>query len=193
MVQVQNIDKICRENLNTYPFEYMVIENFITGLDDKNLFENYIKTQETLIHKEFLHDDPQHVSAYLDIIEKITEKNKDIVEAINSVWNINCKYFYGVGNMISKDQKLDIHNDYYGDKETPNNPFVRGVIYCNPEYVFGTEIYESPDADKPYKIVGGNPGSLFLFKTGPTSWHSAINSDNKQNRIVYSMKATTFK
>ena len=122
-----------------------------------------------------------------------TLKNKDIVEAINNVWDINCKYFYGVENMISKNQKLQMHNDYYGDKETPNNPFVRGVIYCNPEYVFGTEIYDNPDADKPYKIVGGNPGSLFLFRTGPTSWHSAVNSDNKQNRIVCSMKATTFK
>lgn len=129
MVQVQNIDKICRENLNTYPFEYIVIENFITGLEDKNLFENYIKSQETLSQEEFLHDDPQHVSAYLDIIEKIRQKNKDIVEAINNVWDINCKYFYGVENMISKNQKLQMHNDYYGDEETPNNPFVRGVIY----------------------------------------------------------------
>lgn len=192
MVQVQNIDKICRENLHTYPFEYIVIENFITGLDNKKLFDDYIESQENLSEKEFNNDGPQHVSAYLDIIEKIRQKNKDIVEAINSVWNINCKYFYGVENMISKNQKLDIHNDYYGDEETPNNPFVRGVIYCNPEYVFGTEIYDSPDADKPYKIVGGNPGSLFLFRTGPTSWHSAVNSDNKQHRIVCSMKATTF-
>ena len=90
MVQVQNIDKICRKNLNTYPFEYIVIENFITGLDDKNIFDNYIKLQENLSQKEFKNDGPQHVSAYLDIIEKIRQKNKDIVEAINNVWDINC-------------------------------------------------------------------------------------------------------
>ena len=57
---------------------------------------------------------------------------------------------------------------------------------------FGTEIYESETSDTPYKIVGGNPGSLFLFRTGPNSWHSAVNSDNKQNRLVCSLKATTF-
>ena len=91
MVQVQNIDKICRENLNTYPFEYIVIENFITGLEDKNLFENYIKSQETLSQEEFLHDGPQHVSAYLDIIEKIRQKNKDIVEAINANQTLHIK------------------------------------------------------------------------------------------------------
>ena len=78
----------------TYPFEYIVIENFITGLDDKNIFDNYIKLQENLSQKEFKNDGPQHVSAYLDIIEKIRQKNKDIVEAINNVWDINCKYFY---------------------------------------------------------------------------------------------------
>lgn len=192
MVTVQNIDKICRENLVTYPFEYIVVENFITGLDNKLLFDNYIKSIENLSKNEFTDDGPQHVSAYLDIIEKIREKNDEIVNAINNVWNINCKYFYGVENMISKHQKLHKHNDYYGEEETPGNPFVRGVIYCNPEYVFGTEIYDNADAKNPFKTVGGNPGSLFLFRTGPNSWHSAVNTENKQNRLVCSMKATTF-
>ena len=70
MVTVQNIDKICRENLVTYPFEYIVVENFITGLEDKNIFNNYINSQKNLSQKEFDNDGPQHVSAYLDIIEK---------------------------------------------------------------------------------------------------------------------------
>jgi len=192
MVTVQNIDKICRENLVTYPFEYIVVKNFITGLDNKLLFDDYIKSIENLSKNEFTDDGPQHVSAYLDIIEKIREKNDEIVNAINNVWNINCRYFYGVENMISKHQKLHKHNDYYGEEETPGNPFVRGVIYCNPEYVFGTEIYNDADATNPYKTVGGYPGSLFLFRTGPNSWHSAVNTENKQNRLVCSMKATTF-
>tara|TARA_B100001057_G_scaffold493368_1_gene587644 strand:+ start:1218 stop:1799 length:582 start_codon:yes stop_codon:yes gene_type:complete len=192
MVTVQNIDKICRENLVTYPFEYIVVKNFITGLDNKLLFNDYMKSIENLSKNEFTDDGPQHVSAYLDIIEKIREKNDEIVNAINNVWNINCRYFYGVENMISKHQKLHKHNDYYGEEETPGNPFVRGVIYCNPEYVFGTEIYDDADATNPYKTVGGYPGSLFLFRTGPNSWHSAVNTENKQNRLVCSMKATTF-
>ena len=193
MVQVQNIDKICKENLIKYPFEYICIENFITGLEDKNAFNNYINSIQNISDKSFFNNDgPQHVTPYLDILEKILEKNDEIVNAINSVWDINCKYFYGVENMISTDQKLHKHNDYYGDEETPLNPFVRGVLYCNPEYVFGTEIYESETSDTPYKIVGGTPGSLFLFRTGPNSWHSAVNSDNKQNRLVCSLKATTF-
>ncbi len=192
MVTVQNIDKICRENLVTYPFEYIVVKNFITGLDNKSLFNDYVKSIENLSKNEFTDDGPQHVSAYLDIIEKIREKNDEIVNAINNVWDINCRYFYGVENMISKHQKLHKHNDYYGEEETPGNPFVRGVIYCNPEYVFGTEIYDDADATNPYKTVGGYPGSLFLFRTGPNSWHSAVNTENKQNRLVCSMKATTF-
>ena len=64
MVQVQNIDKICRENLNTYPFEYIVIENFITGLDNKNIFDNYIKLQENLSQKEFNNDGPKMFVSY---------------------------------------------------------------------------------------------------------------------------------
>tara|TARA_B100000900_G_scaffold67817_1_gene53080 strand:+ start:1206 stop:1787 length:582 start_codon:yes stop_codon:yes gene_type:complete len=192
MIKVNNIDKICKENVVKYPFEYILVEKFITGLDNKEAFEKYLQSQKNLSQTEFTDDGPQHVSTYLDILEKIRQKNDEIVEAINNVWNINCKYFYGVENMISAGQKLHKHNDYYGEEETPGNPFVRGVIYCNPEYVFGTEIYESGDHDIPFKVLGGNPGDLFLFRTGPNSWHSAVNSNNKQNRIVCSMKATTF-
>ncbi len=193
MIEVNNIDKICKENVITHPFEYIVIENFITGLEDHDAFNNYINSIQNISDTSFFtNDGPQHVTTYLNILEKIREKNNEIVDAINNVWDIDCKYFYGVENMISTDQKLHKHNDYYGDEETPLNPFVRGVLYCNPEYVFGTEIYESETSNEPLKTVGGNPGSLFLFRTGPNSWHSAVNSNNKLNRLVCSLKATTF-
>ena len=35
MIKVNNIDKICKENVVKYPFEYILVEKFITGLDNK--------------------------------------------------------------------------------------------------------------------------------------------------------------
>jgi hypothetical protein len=38
------------------------------------------------------------------------------------------------------------------------------------------------------QTVGGNPGTLFLFRVSKNSWHSAYNTENKSHRLIVSLR-----
>lgn len=195
--KIQNIDKIKKENIIKEPFEHIIIEDFVLNLHDTYLFKQYLKTMEDLSDDSYKNDGPRYVSPYFNLLELIKDSEKEFTDAINEVWGVNVDGINCVNNMISRGQNLHIHNDYYGKHETPNNPPVRGIIYCNPKYTFGTNIYDHDEHNEcipeSMQTVGGKPGTLFLFKVSETSWHSAVNPDGKLNRLIVSLQAVNRK
>jgi len=190
---LQNIDKINHSNLKTKPFDHIIVENFITGLDNKTMFENYLSTCKDISDQNYPPDGPRYVTNYYNVNELITEKQDLICQAINNVWNVNVDEIRAVNNMISKGQNLTIHNDYYPPEDDMYVPPVRGIVYCNPEYTFGTNIYDHDENNEcipdSIQTVGGQPGTLFLFRVSDKSWHSALNTENKSHRIIVSFRA----
>lgn len=187
---LQNIDKINRQNINIQPFEHIIVKDFITGLENEVMFENYLSTYKD-ISKNHPADGPRYVTEYYDIEKLIQEKQNHICELVNNVWNVNVDKILPVTNMISKGQNLTIHNDY-DIEDIHYMPPVRGIIYCNPKYTFGTNIYGHNSNNECVKesmqTVGGNPGTLFLFRVSKNSWHSAFNTENKSHRLIVSLK-----
>ena len=186
----QNIDKINRQNINIQPFEHIIVKNFITGLDNEVMFESYLSTYKD-ISINHPTDGPRYVTEYYDIEKLIQEKQNHICELVNNVWNVNVDKILPVTNMISKGHNLTIHNDY-DIEDTHYMPPVRGIIYCNPKYTFGTNIYghntNNECVKESMQTVGGNPGTLFLFRVSKNSWHSAYNTENKSHRLIVSLR-----
>ena len=188
---LQNIDKINRQNIKIQPFEHLIVEDFVTGLDNECMFENYLSTCKDISGDNHPANGPRYVNDYYDIEKLIQEKQNQICELVNNVWKCNVDQIKPVTNMISKGQNLTIHNDY--DIENIHYmPPVRGIIYCNPKYTFGTNIYGHDSNNECVKetmqTVGGNPGELFLFRVTKNSWHSAFNTENKSHRLIVSLK-----
>ena len=195
--KLQNIDQIKKENVITEPFEHIIIEDFVLNLHDAYTFKQYLKTMEDLSDESYFVDGPRHVSPYFNILELIKDSEKEFADAINEVWGVDVDGINCVNNMISKGQNLHVHNDYYEEHETANFPPVRGIIYCNPKYNFGTNIYDH-DENKNFiqesmQTIGGKPGTLFLFRVSETSWHSAINPDGNSHRLIVSLQAVNRK
>ena len=68
---VQNIDKINSRNLKIKPFDHIIVEDFVTGLDNKNMFENYIKDYQDISSPQHPKKGPRYVNSYYNINELI--------------------------------------------------------------------------------------------------------------------------
>lgn len=194
---LQNIDKINHGNLNLRPFGHIIVEDFISGLDNKTMFENYLSTCQDISDSKYPTTGPRYVTDYYNINDLIIEKQDQICQAINNVWDLDVDEIRSVNNMISRGQNLHIHNDYYPPEDNVYVPPVRGIVYCNPEYTFGTNIYDHDENNEcipeSLQTVGGNPGTLFLFRVSDKSWHSAFNDENKSHRLIVSFRAVNKK
>ena len=175
---LQNIDKINRQNINIQPFEHLIVEDFITGLDNEVMFENYLSTYKD-ISKNHPVDGPRYVTEYYDIEKLIQEKQNHICELVNNVWNVNVDKILPVTNMISKGQNLTIHNDY-DIEDIHYMPPVRGIIYCNPKYTFGTKwtVVFDASANQTAQFTT-NTFTSKQFKWTGTGWISSSEGEYK--------------
>ena len=181
------LDKIKKENCISEPYEYLLIENFIEQLNDQDLFNNYISNASVVNEDEAFCSMTEHM------VEDIIRENKDIMlQKINEMWDLEIVDIWTSMNMFTKPtHHLPIHNDHHCVEKSP----VRGILYCNPQKVFGTGIHENEfndngenDAGQLLLEAGGNPGDLLLIKVSPTSWHSTITKkDTDTNRLTCNM------
>ena len=104
----------------------IIVEDFITGLDNEVMFENYLSTYKD-ISENHPADGPRYVTEYYNIEKLIQEKQNHICELVNNVWKVNVDKILPVTNMISKGQNLTIHNDY-DIEDIHYMPPVRGII-----------------------------------------------------------------
>jgi len=179
------LEAIKKENCITEPFEYILIENFIEGLEDPKIFNDYIKDYYIVNeHEEFC-------SVSEHPVEPGIHNNRfKIIEKVNEMWDLGVKELLISMNMFTKSHhNLPIHNDHHVVETLP----VRGILYCNPEKIFGTTIHISDKEEDGYiNELGGNPGDLLLIKVSENSWHgTASKRDIDLNRLTCNMFFTT--
>lgn len=178
------LDAIKKENIVYDPFEYILIENFIEGLDDPKVFDDYINNYSIIDEHDLLVGSEHPVQISLDLNRKI------ILQKVNETWDLNIADILLSMNLFTKkEHSLPIHNDVHKMETIP----VRGILYCNPQKVFGTTMHISDQpSDGIIKEVGGNPGDLLLFKVSENSWHGVMTKkDTDINRLTCNIFFTT--
>lgn len=181
------LEEIKKENCITEPYEYLFIENFIENLNSKDIYNEYISTA-TIVD-----EDEAMCSMTAHMVEDVIRENKDVMlQKINQMWDLEIVDIWTSMNMFTKPtHHLPIHNDYHCVEKSP----VRGILYCNPEKVFGTAIHDNelnPNGEnvggKLVHEAGGNPGDLLLIKVSQKSWHSTqTKKDTDTNRLTCNM------
>ena len=155
--------------------KYILLEGWAKDYCTENAWQEFTNTLE--------YDSPQeefHRVLSSHTVENYIEKQKaEILDYAKQLDSTISRMEY-CGSLMNKAQGLDWHNDYYPELNLP----VRGILYANPTKVFGTKISDVERSSN-WTEIAGSPGDLFLFKTSPTSYHSAGFYDNKTNRLTY--------
>ena len=96
------------------------------------------------------------------------------------MWDLDITDIYiSMNSFNKKGHGLTLHNDFHEVDRIP----VRGILYCNPNKKFGTNIHGESTEE-----IGGGPGDLLLIKVSEKSWHSTVTIEEDTNdRITCNM------
>jgi len=154
------LDQICRENVQVlYGTEYILIDDFF----DLDFFEeshNYFLNNYTIINKLEHH----YALSYHPLMSELKEYEAEMINAINSIWGVDCVENKASVTLTLARNMLPVHNDAHCE----NIP-VRGVLYLSD--VCGTTIHSDAMGSDPIEI-GGKINQLLLFKVSENSYHS---------------------
>ena len=162
-------------NSKQKPFDFLLIENFAPIIQDSNVYQEYIKNYSVT------NGYPEMDSISPHPVEKELQENKfAIINRVNKMWDLNITDIYiSMNSFNKKGHGLTLHNDFHEVDRIP----VRGILYCNPNKKFGTNIHGESTEE-----IGGGPGDLLLIKVSEKSWHSTVTIEEDTNdRITCNM------
>lgn len=147
-------------------------------------FDSWEKTIETEQHA------PDQLTVLTDhIIQEVLDSTRaQIVDMVNKKFNLRVLDFTGCITLMNSGHGISCHTDHWSS--TQHIP-ARGLIYLNPDKVFGTRLHKTDNIDEYDFEVGGGPGDLFIFKTSDISWHSVGLYEQHVPRYVYNMSFYT--
>jgi hypothetical protein len=163
--------------------KYILLENKVSHLCTSEMHDQFISNLTyTRKLKDFY-----SVSTPHPVLNWAKSEGKIfLAQLVKSEFNIhiNLNNITSSISMMTGSDGIEVHNDDYNKNEVP----VRGLIYINPEKMFGTKIldtdHEPGDPMPPYRELGGNPGDIFLFCPSATSWHTVGFENNTQPRFT---------
>lgn len=167
------------DNTTTEPFEYLLIKNFAPLIEDEFLFKDYV------VNYIVKNDYPEmHSTSGHPIEDQLQQNKQSIIARVNLMWNLKVADIYiSMNSFNKKGHGLKPHNDFHEVNRIP----VRGILYCNPDKKFGTQIHLG-EYEPVLKEIGGGPGDLLLIKVTENSWHSTVKVESDmEDRLTCNM------
>ena len=191
------IDQICKENIQTYNLDYILIDDFaIDFATEQNLRDCLRKKQTSGMNFHIVND-------------TIDNYNTEIIQAVNNAFDVDVKSLEHGIQHLNKTQSIPPHDDATGSLRMPKAgspdielPYtqmpVRAILYINPEYMYGTHLHKEDPCfnqngeDRWWSEhwdsgneIGGKPGQLLLIKPNENAWHSVgLHNNTLDNRIT---------
>ena len=159
------IDQICKENIQTYNLDYILIDDFaIDFATEQNLRDCLRKKQTSGTNFHIVND-------------TIDNYNTEIIQAVNNAFDVDVKSLEHGIQHLNKTQSIPPHDDATGSLSMPKagSPDIE-LPY---EDRWWSEHWDSGNE------IGGKPGQLLLIKPNENAWHSVgLHNNTLDNRIT---------
>ena len=183
---INNVDKLQNQFINAYPFEHIIIPNFLNEKYAEELYKLF--PQDIEKSGWYKYNNPIEVKYAFDDIDKLPEdlkqlfyllSTKEIAEKFSTLSNIPDleydPYLHGAGlHVHPRNGKLHVHLDYekhpHLDKERRLNLILYLTKDWKPEWNGDTQLW---DKDMKECVVRSRVqfNSAIIFKTNEKSWH----------------------